>query len=278
MTTRLIRGLSSRRGMASVASVAWMLAAGGLLTDRWQLVAIALLLLLTAVAALTASLVSEVRRHDLRTRLRTGQLWGLAGLLNGSGSVMPALEGSAISIEGAHALASLVRDHRPNTVVELGPGASTVLIHLAGSAGPDAPQITALEHDERYVVAARRLADRLSLSGFTLIHAPLRQWTLPSGWSGPWYDPDAIAALPSHIDLLVVDGPPNHEGADNRYPALPLLEGRLGAGALIYVDDTERQPERRMVERWVEDFDCEVVMTGETFVLLRRRAGATDGP
>jgi hypothetical protein len=50
----------------------------------------------------------------------------------------------------------------------------------------------------------------------------------------------------------LVDGPPGYgEGmAASRYPALPALRGKLAPGALVVLDDAEREPEQRILAQW----------------------------
>jgi hypothetical protein len=68
-----------------------------------------------------------------------------------------------------------------------------------------------------------------------------------------WYDPAALDGLPERgVELLIVDGPPAARGS--RYPALPLLADRLAPGAAILLDDTDREGERKAVERWSDEF------------------------
>ena len=68
-----------------------------------------------------------------------------------------------------------------------------------------------------------------------------------------WYDPEIFTDI-SEIDLLVVDGPPEIVGSEARYPAVPLLEQRLAAKAMIVLDDAERNDEDRIAARWVAEF------------------------
>ena len=60
----------------------------------------------------------------------------------------------------------------------------------------------------------------------------------------------------SKIDMLVIDGPPVSVGPLARYPVGPNLFPRLSAGATVFLDDTEREDEKRIVERWMQEFTC----------------------
>ncbi|MBC8099940.1 MAG: class I SAM-dependent methyltransferase, partial [Armatimonadetes bacterium] len=49
-----------------------------------------------------------------------------------------------------------------------------------------------------------------------------------------------------------------------RYPALPILFECLRVGALIVVDDADREDEQRMVARWLREYPLRVVDRPET--------------
>jgi predicted O-methyltransferase YrrM len=136
------------------------------------------------------------------------------------------------------------------TIVELGSGISTVVIaRLLRERGG---RIDSLEHDRRWAALVRTHLQRERLEDLaSVIETSLRPHPLGRG-GAPWYDEVALAGLPDRIDLLLVDGPPAYgEGmAESRYPALPLLAGRLSQGALVILDDAERPGERAILAAW----------------------------
>ncbi|MGC2048962.1 MAG: hypothetical protein WA635_10165, partial [Gallionella sp.] len=72
-----------------------------------------------------------------------------------------------------------------------------------------------------------------------------------------WYDiPKSCLDNLGAIDLLLVDGPPQAKGKtmQARYPAIPLLYGRLSPQAVVFVDDANRETESKMVERWKAEY------------------------
>jgi hypothetical protein len=156
----------------------------------------------------------------------------------------------------------------PREIVELGAGVSTVV--LARLLRERGGRLTSLEHDAGWAAWVTNQLDREGLSDFArVVHAPLEPAEPPPqhrtspdppyegsrgtfGGGGGWYAPAAVATLPNGVELLVVDGPPAGEPelAQSRYPALPRLEPLLAPGALVFLDDAERDGERAVLERW----------------------------
>ncbi len=138
-------------------------------------------------------------------------------------------------------------------VVELGSGVSTIVIgRLLTERGGT---LTSLEHDPDWAAVVRAQLAREGLEGTVeLCVAPLEPHA--NSWLGaPWYPAEAVATLPSAIDLLLIDGPPGgDEGmAHSRYPALPALAGRLTPAGLVVLDDADREPEREIVDCWMQE-------------------------
>ncbi|MBA4752928.1 MAG: class I SAM-dependent methyltransferase [Sphingopyxis sp.] len=131
---------------------------------------------------------------------------------------------------------------RPATVVELGCGASSLVIAKALSLFGGGRLISYDQHQEFVAASANWLASQ-GVSA-DLRHAPLG---LPPGdWPGRWYQ---LSDLPTDIGLLVIDGPP--------WALHPLVRGaaeslfpRLAAGAVILLDDAARPGERMVARRW----------------------------
>jgi len=138
----------------------------------------------------------------------------------------------------------------PPTVVECGSGASTVWM-AAACQRRGAGSVIALEHHSKYADETAEMIRLCGLSDFAEVrNAPLQPHTI-DGEQFQWYDATAHADL-TRIDLLFVDGPPGRTGPFARYPALPLLSSALTSGALVVVDDIERQQEAAVVKRWMQ--------------------------
>lgn len=155
---------------------------------------------------------------------------------------------------------SLIQEHSPHLVLEIGSGVSTVVSAYAlreqGSG-----QVISLEHDATFAaVTAANLRSHQLESTAQVRYAPLKPVTL-GDTTYAWYDTNALNALPGTIDLLVVDGPPSGTGSMARYPALPVLYEYLSPGALILVDDFLRDDEYAMVNRWIDDYKLSMIRT-----------------
>lgn len=204
----------------------------------------------------------DASREALKEEMR--ELWSVTGVMV-SGRPWPAPGGWALGADAINAAIQEVHARELGTIVELGPGASSVFLHRAVG---DQTTIWGIEHDAEYLAKVDELLRHHNISGYTLVHAPLTPMSRGKLVT-QWYDPDALSVLPNVIDLLIIDGPPNwSRGSNNRQPALERLRSRLVEGSLILVDDTWRSAERRMVRRWVDDGDAKVVRDHGTFMML----------
>ena len=160
----------------------------------------------------------------------------------------------ALGWDAATILAREVGSTRPDVVVELGSGASSLVIGQQLRAA-DHGRLYTVDHAPEYAEATRRHVEALDLGRWvTVLDAPLVDCTIDAE-TYRWYSlPAEVSALP-RIDLLVVDGPPQKTDPEGmpRFPALPVLSGALGPGSAVFVDDTVREAEQRMVDRWMRD-------------------------
>lgn len=146
-------------------------------------------------------------------------------------------------------LIGVIQVYRPQCVLELGSGVSTVVVAMA-LRNQGSGQITSVDHDPAYAVKTRKeLAAQDLLPWATVRDAPLVQTQTPRGHV-PWYDLTVLDQL-GQIDLLVVDGPPRQSCTDARLPAYELLKDRLAPGAVVVLDDTLRKDESASVAAWL---------------------------
>ncbi len=152
---------------------------------------------------------------------------------------------------------TLIADHieeaRPQTVVEFGAGASSLIIAKA-LAQWGGGSLTSFDQHPDFVAAT---GDWLSGHGLETDLRVAQLGTPPGDWPGLWYQP---GPLPEAIDLLIVDGPP--------WTIHPLTRGsadsmftRIAPGGVIMLDDAARPGERIVASRWRKrwpDFDFQL--------------------
>ncbi|HUC36952.1 MAG TPA: class I SAM-dependent methyltransferase [Acidimicrobiales bacterium] len=208
---------------------------------------------------------------------------GLTPLLGSTDRLVPTMGGMAMDAEPCHHMLTLISRYKPTTIVEFGPGTSTVLIQLMLRSLHAPGRIFCIEHDPHFALAVRENLDYFGFGSdeVTVIEAPLAprvlvDETTSHSWQGKWYLEEALEALPGQVDFVVVDGPPDVPGVGLRYPALPWIKGRLSDRAVIFADDTNRVAERRMIERWLEDPDVSVCHRGGSFTSLLFRRSADE--
>lgn len=271
MQRRLIGNEGSQHRLVALAAgvVTGVAVTIGLVDNGWGLRG-ALLLAGATLFVSGTTVATFLRTYSLRREIVTtvdstaGAIWGLLGLLSPRGVPLPALGGYALRPRVAQAVAREVVERRPGVVVELGPGASTVIVELAARQQDPSPRIFSFEHDEEYVLEMEELIRSLDLSHVTVIHAPLR-----ACGSTPWYDRAVFERLRGEaIDMLIVDGPPDPKGKGTRRHAYLQLRDRLSQRAIIFVDDTDRLSERGMVDEWLEDPRLCLKRDGGSYVVL----------
>ena len=161
--------------------------------------------------------------------------------------------GSAANYGLMYLLARTVLELGPASVLELGGGQTTLFWNACRAAGNGPASVVTVEHDGDW---QRLLSSRVC---HEVRHVPLAQGR-DGGVSFEGYAPvPLLAAVPSSVDLLVVDGPVawRPEIAHSRLGCLPLLDRLDPAGAAVVVDDAERPGE--------------VALCGRIDALLRRK-------
>lgn len=162
---------------------------------------------------------------------------------------LPPTGGWAASADVLVLLHQLVRDERPQNILECGSGVSTLILAYA-LRDVDGASLVTLEHDRRYLASTRELLRHHGLSdAVELRFAPLVP--VETRTEGErWYDPGQLPDGP--IDLMFVDGPPSARGRAARAPALHLVADRLAPDATIVVDDYLRKGDRDTVTAWMD--------------------------
>jgi len=229
-----------------------------------------------AIAEMVDNRTKTLRHKVGEIRRDTGDIHGLVRLLPYTRDLpLPVGGGWALTGDSAAILAREALVRAPSTIVELGSGASTLIIGQILKAQGHG-RLLSIDHDANWARETRRNIEFLDLQKVvTVIVAPLKPMQVEAQ-EAVWYD------IPTHafrdlgpIDLLLVDGPPQSlaDTRPARYPALPLLFERLGPDALVFVDDAKRPSETAMVDEWLRsypDWEVQRLNTVDGVCLLSR--------
>ncbi|MCW2748914.1 MAG: hypothetical protein JWR83_24 [Aeromicrobium sp.] len=140
---------------------------------------------------------------------------------------------------------------KPTLVVECGSGVSTLWMALAIKQRGLNTRIVALDHEQEYADKTSRMLRLHGVDDIASVRlAPLVDVTSSDG-TQPWYDPAATADL-TDIGILFVDGPPGTRGQLSRMPAIPQLWDKFAPTASVVVDDSFREDEQSIVDRWLQ--------------------------
>jgi predicted O-methyltransferase YrrM len=222
-----------------------------------------------ALLALAAWILARKLRR-LRSMLRRQErhVWETQNVFRvlAGGAPLPVPGGWAASTDLLGEALRAIAVQRPQRVVELGSGLSTLVLASALRSN-GAGHLVSIDAEAGYAESTRAQLQRLDLQDWAEVRvAPLREQSFEDS-TRPWYDMAHLADL-VEIDLLFIDGPPTALRADIRYPALPYFWSRLRPGAIVLLDDAARPAERAMADAWRRRFP------DGRFELLRLEKGA----
>ena len=176
---------------------------------------------------------------------------------------LPPLRGWATSPDVLLRLHAHIMATRPRVIIEFGSGASTLVIADALRQN-GVGKLISIEHSDHYGAQTLGTLQAESLQGWVDLRiGDLEAWEgehlNPEDAEKPsrWYPLSLLEGV-ENVDLLWVDGPPGATCLFSRYPALPALADKLSPNAEVWMDDTIRQEEKDICERWAEDHGFEV--------------------
>ncbi|MFZ1692611.1 MAG: class I SAM-dependent methyltransferase [Flavobacteriales bacterium] len=265
----------ARKQLLVVLGAAVAVAASGIGAHAiWGSAGLVLPMALGVAAIVLAVFESRAYQHAIYLRVLQeqrstyAQIESLIGVTRAIDPVLPlpAMRSWAASPDLLRVIVSRILADKTASVVEASSGVSTLVIAYCMKRN-GAGKVVALEHDPEYAQRTRdALAEHGLLNFAEVIDAPLVRQQIGAD-AHLWYDLSR-ARLPSTIDLLVVDGPPDTSQHMARYPAVPLLKHLLKPGALVLLDDGARADERAAAKRWAES------VPGSTLRYLELEAGA----
>lgn len=142
---------------------------------------------------------------------------------------------------------------RPKVILELGSGASTVLIAaILEKLDLLETRHIAVDHEAFYL---ERSKHNFARHGF---RTKTEFWLCPlevdQEGTIPWYGGLIRNLAGAELDLVLVDGPPANTHALARSPALPRLAPFLAPGAALILDDAGRDDEKEIIRAWRAEF------------------------
>ena len=168
---------------------------------------------------------------------------------------------SAIAPSALKLVINDVLINRRSTVIEFGAGIST--IYLAKVLQKTGGRLVSFESDADWGALVKMWLHEEALSDqVELVVAPLSP--CPKSFAGlDWYDSDVVQSSLADlsIDCVLVDGPVAYrKGLEMaRYPAIPMIRDRLADRFAIFLDDTNRDGERAIIDEWERDLDLEFI-------------------
>lgn len=174
---------------------------------------------------------------------------GLYAAMKPEWALLP-IRGWAASPDLAVLYMELIRDLKPELILELGSGLSSIIATNTLKKNGTGKLIS-VDNDETFAGITRNNLLKHGLEdGYEIRHAPLEsvQW---NGQNRNWYSMKTFEDV-KDVDLLVIDGPWDGEDTLNRAPALELLKNKLSKNATILIDDALRPNWRKNAIDWAE--------------------------
>jgi predicted O-methyltransferase YrrM len=222
--------------------------------ERAGIVTILLGLIIALLVTGAWVLARKLRRLRSMLRRQERHVWETHNifLTLAGGAALPLPGGWAASTDLLGEVLRVIAERRPQCVVELGSGLSTLVI-AAALRSNGRGHLISIDAEADYAASTRAQLQRQGLAEWADIRvAPLREQSFEDS-SRPWYDMAQLEDLDG-VDLLFIDGPPTYLRADIRYPALPFFWKRLRSGATVLLDDAARPAERAMSQVWQRRF------------------------
>lgn len=183
----------------------------------------------------------EGKKNAMMTYRQTEAFAQLNQLLDFKAPI-PATRSWAASPDLLLTITEIIKKYRPDLVVELGSGVSTLVASKSG-----ARKVVSIDNSEEFGGKTVDLLKEHKVRGVDVRIAPL----LPYANGLTWYDTSKIKDL-KRIDLLIIDGPPGSKNSEARYPALAEFKEKLSSKAIIIIDDVKRDGERKLAEDFAQ--------------------------
>lgn len=162
------------------------------------------------------------------------------------------MAGYAASPELARTVYEKVIELKPDYVVELGSGITSI-ISAYGLEHNGTGLLLSIDHNEKYMqLTINQLKNHGLDNRATVKYGKLTNQKV-NDHNKIWYDISNIT-FEKPIDLLLIDGPPEQIQSKARYPALPLLFTYLSESSVIILDDAKRPSTQEVIKDWQKEF------------------------
>ena len=174
-------------------------------------------------------------------------------------------------------LIDYIIEHKPQNILEIGSGTSTVLISKLMSKLEYTHNHLVVDHEEKYLRKTSEILTLNSINTHTkLLWLPLERKTI-LGEEYLYYRNLEEEIGDICLDFVIIDGPPESTGNLARFPALPLLHEKLSKNAVLILDDYCREQEKAIVSKWLSlypDFSLEIIEKGHQCAILRKKGSS----
>lgn len=142
-------------------------------------------------------------------------------------------------------------------IIEFGAGTSTILLAKLLQLNKIDGKIISIEHDEKWFNFIKGELQKNAVDDY--VDLQLVELVPEQNFKENcvWYNKEVMHTILSKngkVDCVLVDGPPAYkkEIEYSRFPSFPVLENYLNENCSFFLDDTNRNAEKNIVELWLK--------------------------
>ncbi|MEO0552469.1 MAG: class I SAM-dependent methyltransferase [Bacteroidota bacterium] len=191
----------------------------------------------------------------VRSQLDNIEAQGLLNVLAPTNTYTPSTGWSLAPATLVHVLNDILINNRTN-IVEFGAGTTTLYIaRLLKHHGLNSTLIS-VDSEQEWIKHVKKQLSNEGLEEFVnLVLAPLNTSLFSEDKKSLWYNCEELNQAfkdVNSIDMVIVDGPQGHYTSMSRFGAVPYLLDKLSENAVIFLDDTHRDDEYIILQKWSE--------------------------
>lgn len=219
-----------------------------------------------ALFIFSAMMLTIVLLFTIMLKMMRDMIWIAMNYIRSSITIQNILQDPYISFGGwcigpdnALILVETILYKKPDLVVELGAGASTILIATALEKN-GAGKLISFEENETHHSYVQSIIKEKNLSNWVdLVIAPLKNISDIADSKTPaslWYDGEIIRKVLGNqkIDVLFVDGPSTTNSRYIRRSTLPMLSSYLAHRGIVLFDDGDRRGELEIIHEYKKTY------------------------